>query len=161
MTAIVLTVDIDAPVEEVFAFVGDYRNALQYMAHFRSFEPATPNSMGLGARVLARGQLHGIPIAAELEIVGFDKNRRLESVSRKGLRSSSQWLFEPKGSGTKVTFAAEFEIPRLPLARLLRKVIGEEIKSSTQRTLQNLKRVMEQRTKPKPEKDGSSKDGEQ
>src|SRR3972149_9535830 len=104
--------DITAPVEEVFEFVADHRNALYYMDHFQSFRPVTPHSYGLGAEVWAGGRLRGIPISTRLRVVAFEKNRRLVSVSTHGIRSASAWSFEPCSGGTRVTFTAEYAWPR-------------------------------------------------
>lgn len=146
MAKVTLQVDIAAPVEEVFEFVADYRNALDYMAHFQSFRPVTRHTYGLGAEVLAAGRLHGVPIATRLRVVEFEKNRRLVSVSNHGLRSTSAWSFEPYGGGTRVTFVADYALPRVPLAgKLLGGLLDEEIRAGTRRTLEKLKLVLERR----------------
>lgn len=146
LAKIAMQVDIAAPVDLVFDFVADYRNALYYMHQFQSFEPVTAQTFGLGARVKASGRLRGIPVSTELEVVVFEKDRRLVSVSQRGLRSVSKWSFEPQGSATRVTFSAEFAVPRLPLAgAVVEKLLEEEIRTGARRTLENLKRILEDR----------------
>ena len=146
-----MQVDIAAPVEEVFEFVADYRNALDYMDHLHTFRPVTRHSHGLGAEVWAGGRLHGIPISTRLRVTAFEKNRRLVSVSSHGLRSTSTWSFEPNNGGTRVTFVAEYALPKVPLAgRLLSGRLDDAVRVGTRRTLENLKRVLEQRRNDRP-----------
>lgn len=146
-----MQVDIAVPVEEVFAFVADYRNALDYMDHFHTFRPVTRHSYGLGAEVWAGGRLRGIPISTRLRVIEFEQNRRLVSASSHGLRSTSTWSFEPNNGGTRVTFMADYALPKVPLAgRVLDGLLDDEVRAGTRRTLENLKRVLEHRRNGAP-----------
>lgn len=145
------TIEIEAPVESVFEFVADFRNALQWMHGFHEFKPLTRQSSGKGAKVRAAGRLTGVPVVTELEIVEFIPNRRLVSVSNSGLRSTSTWLFEPIARGTRVSFVADYEIPRGVIGRVLGTVwLHKQLIGHTWKSLRNLKRTMEaaHRTQP-------------
>jgi hypothetical protein len=74
------SIEIQAPVAEVFAYVADYRHALDWMAGFTEFTPLTDQSAGLGARVRASGRLIGFTISTDLEIVEFVENKHFTSV---------------------------------------------------------------------------------
>lgn len=138
------SIEVGAPVETVFEFVADFRNALQWMHGFHRFEPLTKQTSGKGAKVRAAGRLGGFPVATELEIVEFVPNRRLVSVSDSGLRSNSAWLFEPIAQGTRVSFVASYEVPRGIIGRVLSTVwLHRQLVDYTWKSLRNLKRIME------------------
>jgi uncharacterized protein YndB with AHSA1/START domain len=133
---------IEAPVERVFAYVADYRHALEWMHNFTRFEPVGEPTYGRGARVRAAGTVMGLPVEVTLEIVDFEPNRRLVSWSTGMVESRSAWLFEPLDGRTRVTFRGEYRLPVL-----LRPVEGRlmaELAENARRSLANLKRILEQ-----------------
>ena len=138
------SIDIAAPVETVFDFVADFRNALRWMHGFNRFEPITSQTRGTGAKVRASGRIGGVPISTELEITQYLPNRKIVSVSNHGLKSLSAWLFEPKGTGTKVSFIGYYDLPRGPLGALMSwGFINDLLLEHTWKSLKNLKKVME------------------
>ncbi|MGQ9674134.1 MAG: SRPBCC family protein [Chloroflexota bacterium] len=138
------SIEIAAPVESVFEFVADFRNSLRWMHGFDRFEALTNRTRGHGARARVTGRLGGIPLTTELEIVEFVPNRRLVSASSSGVKSISAWLFEPTEQGTRVSFVAEYEIPRGAIGHILNRLwLRRELADHTWRSLKNLKRVME------------------
>jgi uncharacterized membrane protein len=146
MAKVALGIEIAAPLEQVFDYVADSSNALNWMHNFTRFEPIGQRTSGLGARALAEGRILGSPFRTELEITEFIKNRRLTSRSNGGVRSISHWLFEPTLSGTEVCFVAAYHFPGVLLvAGPLRHLVERELELNTERSLRNLKRIMENR----------------
>ncbi len=106
--------------EVAFDFVADPRNALRWMHNFTRFDPADSAVRGVGARVTAGGTVMGVPITTTLEVVDFERPRRLGSRTTGRLRSHSVWSFASAEGGTRVTFTGEYDLP----AMLLRLVGG-------------------------------------
>lgn len=143
------SIEIAAPVEVVFEYVADFRNALRWMHNFSRFEPepGTP-PRGLGARVQATGTAFGIPVSTRLEVVEYVPNQRLASRTTGRVTSASTWTFEPLPGGTRVTFTGSYELPAI-LARMIGSgEIERELGQSTEQSLRNLKRNLESAERP-------------
>ena len=147
MAEIVKAIDIAAPVEVVFDYVTDPRNALNFMPNFTKFDPIGRPERGLGAKVEAHGTAFGMQFKTILEIVEFVKNRRFVSRTTEGIKSTSTWQFEPlPDGGTEVTFISEYNLPGRMLGRLFDKIVMEkDIEKNTIQTLVNLKKILENR----------------
>lgn len=138
------SIEIAAPVESVFEFVADFRNSLRWMEGFYRFEALTEKTRGRGARARVAGSLGGVPVTTELDIVEFVPNRRLVSTSASGVKSISAWLFEPTERGTRVSFVAEYEVPRGAFGHILSRLwLRRELSNHTWKSLRNLKRIVE------------------
>ncbi len=143
-----LTVDssivIAAPVERVFDYVADYRNATTWMRNFSRFEPVGEKAYGLGARSLVEGTILGVPFRTELQVVEFVRCSRLTSRSTGSLRSLSRWLFKPVANGTEVSFSAQYQPPRvIPGPEPARHLLQRELRKGAEQSLLNLKRAIE------------------
>lgn len=137
------SIEIAAPIETVFEFVADFRNALKWMHGFHKFEAISKETVGQGARVQAAGKLRGFPITTELEIVEFVPNRKIVSLSRSVVKSTSAWLFEPTERGTIVSFVAQYEPPRGLVGSFANMALRKELADHTWKSLVKLKRIVE------------------
>lgn len=145
MAEIIKCIDIDAPVEVVFDYVANPRNALNFMPNFTKFQPCGLPERGLGAKVEAAGSFLGMNFKTELEIVEFEQNKKLVSRSTQGVKSTSVWQFKPRPEGgTEVTFVSDYTLPGSKLGWLLDKMLMEkDVEKNTVQTLVNLKKVLE------------------
>lgn len=144
MRKVVESTEIRAPVDAVFEFVADFKNALKWMHGFHKFEPLTNTSRGQGAKVKAAGRLSGIPVTTVLEITEFVPNEKLVSVSNSGLKSVSAWLFEPTEQGTRVSFVGYYEPPCGALGSIASTVwLHRQLAEHAWKSLKNLKRNLE------------------
>lgn len=144
MPAVTRRIFIAAPPERVFDYVSDYRNALRFMHGFDEFRPITPVTRGVGARARAKGRLMGLPMQTTMEVVTYERPRRLVTRSFDGVDGTALWEFTPQGDGTDVTFASTYRLPpvvRGPLKLLASRAVAE----TTAHTLRKLKRALEQR----------------
>jgi len=74
---VALTVTIDRPVAEVFAFVSDARNALRWLPVAVERTKLTDGPIGTGTRFEGRDRIAGRIVAHNQEIIGFEPDRRL------------------------------------------------------------------------------------
>ena len=141
-------IEIQAPLPEVFAYVADYRHALDWMVGFTEFTPLTSKTSGLGARVRASGRLIGFTISTELEIVEFVENERFTSLTTGPIRSRTTWSFAPSPRGTVVTFSGDYRVHGLPVPVLGDHILAHEVASHTVLSLRHLRRIFERRGHP-------------
>jgi uncharacterized membrane protein len=104
------TVTINRPVDEVFRFVADGRNA----PHWRSgvLDVALVSGDGLGARYSqgVRGP-GGRRIAADYEITEYAPNAKIGFRATAGpVRPTGSFTFESMGAGTILTFALDAKL---------------------------------------------------
>jgi uncharacterized membrane protein len=149
------SVSIDAPVEEVFAYVNDYRNVTQYMEGVVVWEPinagSDPADHGVGT--VYRLVLRGGPkkFTSEVEITQGVDNELLHWEPRSGLRNTGTWRLEPDGRGTKVTFEQTIVPPGGVAGKLLAQSLEPVIRAQYRRSLATLKQQLEARVEqPQP-----------
>jgi len=146
MSQVQSSIYIEAPVEEVFGYVADYRHSKEYLVGFTRFEPVSSHVYGLGAKVYVAGRIRGIPVFTYLEITEFVPNRRIVSRSFPSIVGNPVWSFEPKGTGTVVTFSSDFRLPFPVVGRFLRGIVLEdEVRWHVEESLRRLKRLIESR----------------
>jgi uncharacterized protein YndB with AHSA1/START domain len=119
------TVTINRPVDEVFRFVSDGRNA----RHWRSgvLDVELVSGSGLGARysqgVKGPG---GRRIAADYEITEYEPDKKIAFAATAGpIRPTGSFTFEGMGTGTILTFRLDAE-----LGGLQRLLMGGAVQST-------------------------------
>jgi uncharacterized membrane protein len=139
------SIEIRAPLPEVFEYVADYRHALEWMAGFSEFQALNQRTFGLGARVRAAGRVIGFIVTTDLEIVDFLENDHFTSESIGPIRSRTTWSFRPAPDGTLVTFSGEYRVHSLPMPILGDHILAHEVAAHTTLSLRHLRRILESR----------------
>ena len=104
------TITINRPVEEVFSFVSDGRNAKLWRSGVLDVELAS--GAGLGARYSqgVRGP-GGRRIAADYEITEYEPNSKIAFAATAGpVRPTGSFTFEGMGTGTILTFRLDAQL---------------------------------------------------
>ena len=114
MTNIEASVDIAAPIEEVFAFASDWKHWEDWWEGVSDFRPTTQVTQGNGARYAYKARMMGVSASVETEIHEFVPNRGWKGVSTKGIPHRTHCIFEQVGDCTKFTYALEYDL-RVPL----------------------------------------------
>jgi uncharacterized membrane protein len=132
------TITINRPVDEVFTFLADGRNA----THWRSgvLDVDLVSGTGLGARYSqgVRGP-GGRRIDADYEITEFEPNRKIGFRATAGpVRPTGSFTFEGMGTGTILTFALDAE-----LSGWKRLVMGGAVQSTMNAEMGALDRLRE------------------
>jgi uncharacterized membrane protein len=141
-TDIVMTTDCDATVEEVFAYVDDYRNVPQWLFGIQRFEPVGDTDQGLGAVFDAVMHL-GTTLRSRIEVVEWAQDRLIAFDSVRGFRNSSRWTFERAGQGTRVTTEVSYSLPFGPAGKAVGKVIEPFVKQAVHHSSRHLKEQVE------------------
>lgn len=111
MTRVESSVEIAAPLEEVFAYASDWRTWEQWWLGVFDFRPTTEATRGNGARYAYKTRLAGVAIEVETEIHDFVENVGWRGVGTRGVPHTTRWVFEPAGAGTRFTYVLEYRLP--------------------------------------------------
>jgi uncharacterized membrane protein len=139
-----IPVEIDRPVQDVFAFVTDPARLHEWQTNTVSARQETPGPVGEGT--LLR-EVHRAPFGRELEqlveVARFEPNRRFELRIVEGpLPIDGAFSFTPaNGHGTRVDFEAQGE-PKGAL-RLLEPLLARQIERQFRDHLTHLKTALE------------------
>jgi uncharacterized protein YndB with AHSA1/START domain len=124
-----LTVVVDRPVEEVFAYVTDPAKLAEWQPNVISVSKETDGPMGPGTRLreVRRGPF-GRSVEALVEVAEYEENRRFDLRIVSGpLPIDGRNEFRPADGGTRIDFVAEsrisgpFRLAEPILARALRR----------------------------------------
>jgi len=148
MTHLAESIEIRAPLDRVFTYAVNYRNAPKFIASVTSYDPTTEAHRGVGARFAMGVRLLDFRFTQELEVVELQRGRLLHVRSLSGQPfSEAWWRFEPTSTGTFVTYELTYTIPEVFLGRQIdeetRSKIDAQIRADAKQTLLNLKEQIE------------------
>ena len=111
---------IPAPAAEAFDWIADYRNVPRVLDGVTRWEPLGRKTRGKGARFDVEMRTLGVPLTSELELVEWDRPRRLAWRSSGGLISQEgAWTITDARGGATVQLAIEYVPPAAALGNLL------------------------------------------
>jgi uncharacterized protein YndB with AHSA1/START domain len=107
-----VTVDIDRPVDEVFAFVADPANFPSWAgALVKESRQTSAGPVGVGTTFTQVNMLMGRRFVSEMRVVTHDPPYRYEYVTTAGpIRFAGHYTFAPTGSGTRFTSVDQSQI---------------------------------------------------
>jgi uncharacterized membrane protein len=145
MAKVEKSIEINAPVSEVFAVANDWHKVLDYMESFTKFEPTTEKEEGAGSRFAYALKAAGVEMKGELEVSEWEKDKGWRMTSVAGMKTEAQWLFEPVTENrSRVTFVTEYEVPGSFLGAIADKLVVERTnEANAEKSLQNIKRLVE------------------
>jgi ligand-binding SRPBCC domain-containing protein len=149
MNRIVRSIEIEAPVEQVFEFHLNPRNVV------RTAPPAseavlvrcTHEVLQLATRIAVRSRHAGLPVTLEVEVLDLDRPRLLRDRQVSG--PFAHWIhtyrFEPTPRGTRLTDDVEYDTPLGALSRfILSHRIARELATALECRLARTRRILEQ-----------------
>ena len=112
MIRIQASVTVNRPLEEVFRFMTDNQNALQWQSGLLEAR-VTNDVVGIGKTWVDVVQVLGRRIEIASELTEFEPLRTVGFKSTSGpIPLEGRYAFEPDGAGTKVTFTLQGEAGR-------------------------------------------------
>ena len=132
---------IDAPPDEVFAYLADLDNLSEWQMGITSARRTSEGEMGVGATALVARELMGQVIEATLTVTEYDPPRRLAIGSEvSGVRVLGTLDLAPAGdiSGTDLSFSMEIRGSLLTtfMEPMIAGAAGGDIDASLQRLKQ-------------------------
>ena len=88
-------------------------------------------------------KMAGMRFEGSSEDVEVVPNERLVSKTKGGIESTQNWMFKAEGSGTKVTFSVEYNIPIPVLGKLAEAIVVKMNEHEGELLLANLKARIE------------------
>jgi uncharacterized membrane protein len=146
MGHITVTRSVDAPVEEVFAYVDDYRNTTKYMKDLTKWQPVGSQTHGKGAHFEVAMKAGPKVLDSDVLITQWTENKVIAWVSQSGFKQTGKWAFKAKAEGTDATFDMDYEFPGGIAGKVLAKVAEPFVKMNIESSVDELKRQMEART---------------
>ena len=137
-----ISVVINRPVEEVFAFANDLESDPQWMAAVSERKKTSEGPVGVGTTFRDTGQLLGRQIENNYEITEYEPNMKFGIKSVSGsIPVEATMTYEPVAGGTRVTQAGEAEVAGL--FKLSEPIVARMMKRQFDADLANLKDLME------------------
>lgn len=140
MTRVEATIDISAPIADVFEYASDWRRWEEWWQGVFDFTPTTEITRGSGARYAYKAWVPGIRYNLEIEIGNFEENVGWTGTSTKGPPARTQWIFERRDNLTRLTYILEYKLPVPVLGKILDVLLMRPgWQSRMNKSLQNLK----------------------
>ena len=106
MASFEIVVEIDRPVEEVFAYFTDVACIPEWNSIVLEVTPSA-RPIHVGATVKIRMRLLGRTIEATQEVLEYESNKKVVVRTPAPLAVTDTWMFEPLGAGrTRLTFGS-------------------------------------------------------
>jgi uncharacterized membrane protein len=144
MIKVETSIIISRPIEEVFAYVNDFRNAAQWQAGVVDVRQTPASPVGKGTQVTFVRTFLGRKLEGTSEVVECEPPMKHTFQSTSGpLPFTVSRLFEPTPEGTKVTIV--FEMHPEGVFALVEPLIARSLRRSVEADFGNLKDLLESR----------------
>jgi uncharacterized membrane protein len=138
-------IDISAPPEAVWAWVGDPARYLDFMAGITRWEVVSEHPQGLGARYRMLMHVGAADIGGLIEVVEWAPERDLAWTSLLGIDQRGRWRLRPRPhGGTGVELRLSYGVAGAGLAGWVsERLAAPTVRGHLRRSLQQLKRQVE------------------
>ncbi len=141
MPTIHVTTECAAPVEQVFAYISDYRTTPDWFYGVKSWEPLTEETRGVGAQFEAAVHL-GLTIRSTVELQEYVENELMVITSIAGFPNRSRWQFRSADAADATTVDCEFsyDFPGGLAGKAMAKVVEPVVKIAVAHTTKEFAR---------------------
>ena len=155
MATIREAVDIEAPVEKVWAVVhSDFKNANQWSSNLERVEVLSDGPFGPGTELRYVIQTPGGRQELEVVHTTVTPGKTVSGKFVKGpIKGTWKYSYAARGDGTRLTYVMDYE-PNGFTARIFFGIIEKQLPGDVARTLASLKRYVESGKGPRPKKRG-------
>ena len=135
-------IEIEAPVEKVYEFMGDPKNLLEIwpsMVDVANVQELPDGHMTYDWTY----KMAGMRFNGSSKTTETIENKRSVVVNKGGIPSKFVWEYRPSDEGTTLDVGIEYEVPTPVLGKLAEKVVVKMNENEADIMLANLKAVME------------------
>jgi uncharacterized protein YndB with AHSA1/START domain len=146
MSVVVATIDIDAPVEDVFALAMDPERTTEWVTIARAVKDVEGSPTDTGFAMKQQLCLRGVPFWVEWNLVEVDAPGFARYEGKGPMRSKAliENRLTARDGGTRYEYRNEFKAPFGPLGSTAQRVLAGGIpEREAHASLENLKRLAE------------------
>lgn len=136
-----VTIHLDQPVEQVFAFLVDTGKLSTWQSNLIKLEQITEGPLRTGSRFREVRRLGRRDSEIQGEITALEPNRRLETKTVTMPQAMVSYSLDPERGGTRLRY--KFVLVTTGLMRLLEPLIARSIKKDSESDFETLKRILE------------------
>ena len=136
-----VTVHLNRPVEQVFAFLMDTSQLTTWQSNLIKSEPITEGPLRLGSRFREVRRLGKRESEIQGEITALEPNKHLETKTVTKPQAMVSYSLDPESGGTRLKY--KFVLVTSGFMRLLEPLIASSIKKDTNADFETLKRILE------------------
>jgi uncharacterized protein YndB with AHSA1/START domain len=136
-----VTIHLNRPVEQVFAFLIDTGKLSTWQSNLIKMEQLTAGPLRAGSRFREVRRLGRRESEIQGEITAFEPNRRFETKTITKPQVMVSYSFEAENGGTRLKH--KFVMLTSGLMRLLEPLIAGSIKKESESDFETLKRILE------------------
>ncbi len=135
-----VTIHLDKPVEQVFAFLMDTTQLTTWQTNLIKIDKITEGPLRMGSRFQEVRRLGRRESEIQGEITAFEPNKRFETRTLTKPQVTVSYFLEPENGGTRVKH--RFVMLTSGFMRLLEPMIAKSIREDNELDFNNLKRVL-------------------
>jgi len=148
MIDIETTLDVDAPADDVFAFVADQTNATHWQKGLKSVRRLTPGPIRAGSEHEFERRLAGIPVKSRNRFTAYSVEDRsvVFEIPKGWVSGEASYRVEPLSPGScRLTSAMRFDISGPP--KLFERSLAKTLERDSARDEAKLKALLEARAR--------------
>lgn len=134
------TIELAAPLEDVWAYMDDPHNQPVISPSISEVRDVEERPDGKSLAFTYR--MAGVPLDGRLETVTYEPRERIVFEMTGRLSGEITWSFEAVEGGTRFTYAAAYDVPG-PLETVARPLVARYNERELRRTLENLRHALE------------------
>jgi len=139
------SVEVAAPVHEVFAYVDDFTHVKDWMYGLHSIEPVGEQLQGVGATYEGVMRL-GVSLRSRVRCTGYVPDELIEISSISGIKNTQRWTFADLGDGrTRVAAWISYTLPGGPAGKVIENAVKPFIEIAIKHTSETLVHNIERR----------------
>jgi uncharacterized protein YndB with AHSA1/START domain len=110
MVSLEVSVVINRPIDEVFAYLADEENNLTWRSGTVEAKKTSVGPVGVGTIYRVTNITMGRRFEGQAEVIEYEPNRHYATRNRSGLPVETKRTFEPVDGGTRVTFTVKADL---------------------------------------------------
>jgi carbon monoxide dehydrogenase subunit G len=137
-----VTVEINRPPAEVWAFVSDFFNSPRVRPGALMLRQTSPDPIGVGSIIQGRQMILGFETRLTMTVTEFDPPRHARvTLAARGLHGAIDMRLESSADGTKMDRITDLEFH--PALKLISPLLGLVFRRQDRETSRNWKRLIE------------------
>jgi uncharacterized protein YndB with AHSA1/START domain len=144
MIELEVSTNIDAPVEEVFAFSTNNENDPRWMDEVKKVEKTSHGPLGVGSTFINYVEFMGRTFDDSHELIEYEPNKKMTIIQRTGpVPFKATYLYEASDPGTR--FSMQIEAESKGSFKVAAPLVRRPLRTQFERNLRNLRTLLEEK----------------